>query len=101
MNVIKTAQNGVVNHKTIFRFEQKGDRVIGRYAGGKVKRGVLVGTVKGMKLSFSYAQQHDDNQVAGGESLCDIQFLDNGSLRLIERFSWEQGRGENVFAEVD
>lgn len=101
MNVIKTAENGVVNHNTIFHFEQKGARVIARYNGGKVKRGVLVGNIKGRKLLFSYTQQHDDGQVAGGESKCDIKFLENGSLRLIERFNWEQGRGENVFAEVD
>ncbi len=101
MNVIETAANGVVNYETIFTFNQIKDRVYARYHGGRVSRGMLVGRITGANLSFNYAQVHDDGEVAGGQSNCEIQRLANDQVRLIEHFDWEQGKGRNVFAEIE
>ena len=43
MNVIETAENGVVNKDTIFDFTQKDNYVEVKYSGGKIKNGFLVG----------------------------------------------------------
>jgi len=100
MNVVKTADNGVVNHETEFLFNQTESVVNAKYAGGLVKRGFLVGKIKQNQLQFKYAQEHEDGNIAGGESLCDISIEKNGKIILVENFDWEQGRGRNVFQEL-
>ena len=45
MHVSSTADQGVVGPGTRLRFMQKGSRVMGRYRGGAVLRGCLVGTI--------------------------------------------------------
>ncbi len=100
MNVIETAGNGVVNHETIFKFHQKGDRVIARYSGGRVERGMLVGEFDLDKLHFRYTQEHDDGIIAGGKSTCEISLNQNGAIQLIENFDWDQGKGRNVFQQM-
>src|SRR5947209_18303369 len=44
MFVSSTATTGVVGEDTRLYFKQRGQRVVARYAGGRVKRGWLVGT---------------------------------------------------------
>ena len=43
MSVTATAERGVVGSDTRIHFIQKGARVLGRYAGGAVDHGCLVG----------------------------------------------------------
>ncbi len=100
MNVVETAGNGVVNHETIFKFNQTGERVIARYSGGGVERGLLVGEFNQHQLQFRYAQEHSDGNIAGGKSVCDISISPDGSIELIENFNWEQGTGKNVFRQI-
>lgn len=54
--VSSTAAHGVVSSDTRLQFEQRGDRVIGRYRGGSIRRGWLVGDLVGRTLRFRYAQ---------------------------------------------
>lgn len=100
MRVVHTASNGVVNHETIFKFNQSGERVYARYGGGKVERGILVGNVKESSLSFKYVQEHIDGVIAGGNSTCTIAFKEDGKLTLVETFNWEDGIGQNIFEEI-
>ena len=100
MNVTKTAGNGVVNHETIFEFQQTGDRVFARYSGGKVSRGSLIGELKEDQLRFAYVQEHADGKIALGHSTCEVSLDDSSKMCMIERFDWEQGKGENVFQEL-
>lgn len=101
MNVVETTENGVVNHKTIFTFNQNKHRVYARYEGGQVKRGMLVGEIKGSCFKFNYTQVHEDGKVEGGKSTCTISNHANGKLILIENFDWNQGQGRNVFQEIE
>lgn len=101
MNVIETANNGVVNHETVFNFRQKGNVVSAKYAGGLVKNGFLAGRLINNQLSFKYAQEHADNNIVGGASVCDLRRLSNGKLQLIEIFDWDQGIGKNIFQELE
>ncbi len=100
MNVVETAGNGVVNQDTIFMFNQKGNRVTARYSGGKVERGFLVGKLNKDQLQFNYAQEHNDGNIAGGESTCQLSINSNGKMQLIENFRWGQGIGRNVFQQL-
>ncbi len=101
MYVSSTAANGVVDADTRLRFGQRGDRVIARYRGGKVERGVLVGRLAGAALTFRYAQRERDGTIQGGQSWCDVQER-AGRIRIVEHFEWSTraGAGVNVFDEV-
>ena len=72
MNVIETAQNGVVNYQTIFSFSQIDNIVSASYFGGKILKGFLVGTIEKNKLFFSYCQLQTDGKMDNGQSKCDI-----------------------------
>ena len=47
--VSATAASGVISADTRLRFVQRGSRVLGRYDGGTIQRGCLVGTVAGSR----------------------------------------------------
>lgn len=99
MTAVKTAPNGIVNQNTVFVFQQFGERVLASYAGGKVKRGMLVGRVDHNNLSFSYAQEDLEGKVTGGTSDCDIRLLTDGRVQLLEYFDWPGGKGLNIIEE--
>ena len=102
MHVVSTDQNGEVNIDTIFEFEQNGNIVTARYAGGKIRIGYLVGKINGNNLEFRYAQANIHDHLDGGQSNCEIKRVDNGKLQLIEHFQWStrEGSGTNVFEEL-
>jgi hypothetical protein len=104
MNVIKTAENGVVNHETIFLFSQKNDVVSAEYSGGKIRLGFLVGKFPAEnKLEFSYCQMQIDGKLDNGTSLCELSKNENGKITLTEHFEWKSRPGEfgtNIFQEM-
>ncbi len=102
MFVSSTADTGVVGEGTRLYFTQRGDRVAARYAGGSVMRGWLVGRCDGGTLRFRYAQREDGHDIHAGHSVCDVQRLLDGRVRIIEHFTWctRPGSGANVFDEV-
>jgi len=101
-HVSSTAPRGVVSSDTCLHFAQRGSRVLGRYHGGTIHRGYLVGTVAGCVLQFRYAQVEVTGHVHGGRSICDIEQLSDGRLRLHEHFTWETrpGSGTNCFDQM-
>lgn len=102
MRVSATAAQGVIDADTRLHFRQKGDRVLGRYGGGSVRRGYLVGCLRGNELVFRYAQVETSGEVHGGRSACVVRQVD-GRLRILEHFTWRTraGSGTNVFDEID
>jgi hypothetical protein len=102
MMVSGTAPNGVAGAGTRLRFSQVGNRVLGRYSGGRVVRGCLAGRVEGAEFRFRYLQREGSGELHAGRSHCDVQWLGDGRLRLIEHFAWSTrvGSGVNVFEEL-
>jgi len=100
--VSSTAAVGVVSADTRLDFVQRGSRVLGRYYGGSIQRGYLVGTLVRGTLRFRYAQTETTGHVHGGRSTCDLEVLQDGRLRLHEHFIWEtrSGQGTNVFDQI-
>jgi hypothetical protein len=92
MYVGSTATNGVVDTATRLRFRQRGDRVIARYAGGHVERGILVGRVVADGLIFRYVQRERDGLIQGGRSTCELM-THEGRTRIIEHFEWSTRAG--------
>jgi hypothetical protein len=102
-SVSATAGEGVVSAETHLQLIQRGSRVLGRYAGGSIVRGCLVGTVDGTELRFRYVQRERAGGIHAGRSICRLERLDDGRLRLREYFKWttRSGSGTNVFEQVD
>ena len=103
MTVLQTAENGVVNRDTLFSFTQDGNVVQAEYAGGKIKKGFLIGQMEGHHLQFSYCQLQTDGVLDNGLSTCEISMGDTGKIRLIEHFEWKSRPGEtgvNIFQEI-
>lgn len=97
-----TASVGVVSADTRLYLIQRGSRIFGRYAGGSIVRGRLVGEVSGDALNFRYAQRERDGGIHGGRSTCVLETLRDGRLRIHEHFTWKtrEGAGTNVFEQV-
>jgi hypothetical protein len=102
MFVSTTDARGVVGAQTRLAFRQNGARVLARYGGGRIRRGVLVGAVDGDVLTFRYLQVEDSGEIHGGRSTCDVGRTPHGRVRVIEHFRWttRDGSGTNVFNEV-
>ncbi len=100
--VSSTAENGVVSSETRLALEQRGSRILGRYSGGSILRGYLVGTLTGSVLQFRFTQREVAGQIHGGRSVCELERLGDGRLRLHERFTWTTrvGSGTNTFDEL-
>lgn len=104
MNVIKTAENGVVNHETLFLFSQKEGLVSAEYVGGKIRLGFLVGRfLSPTQLTFSYCQMQIDGKLDNGVSVCEVSKAENGKITFTEHFEWKSRPGEfgtNIFQEL-
>ena len=102
MFVTSTADTGVVSGESRLDFTQRGGRVSARYAGGRVARGWLVGWCDDHTLRFRYVQREDGAKIHAGQSVCDLEQLPDGRLRIIEHFVWStrDGSGINVFEEL-
>jgi len=97
----QTAELGVVGAGTELRFVQRGSRVLGRYAGGGIRRGCLVGRVTGSSVVWHYVQRERTGEMHAGRSVCDLVHRPDGRVRIIERFRWHTrpGGGTNIFDE--
>jgi hypothetical protein len=67
------------------------------------RAGCLVGTVNGSELRFRYVQIESAGNIHAGRSVCQIETLYDGRLRLREHFTWEtrHGYGTNVLEQVE
>jgi hypothetical protein len=102
MYVTSTATGGVVGSGTRLSFVQRGNHVAARYSGGAVGRGWLVGRLRGSELEFRYAQREESGAIHRGRSVCQVEQLASGRIRIVEHFTWitRSGSGTNVFDET-
>ena len=102
MFVSSTAPDGVVGSGTRLHFVQRGSKVAARYAGGKVARGWLVGTLSGSRLIFRYLQREATGEIHSGSSVGLVERRTDGRLRMVEHFTWSSrpGSGVNIFDQL-
>ena len=77
--------------------------VTAEYAGGKIKKGFLIGQIAADVLRFSCCQLQMDGGLDNGVSSCELSVSDTGKIRLVEHFEWKSRPGEtgvNVFQEI-
>lgn len=105
MNVIKTSENGVVNHETIFHFKQNEDIVHAEYEGGRIQAGHLIGKLTNHILKFTYCQLRITGELDHGESECILSKEQaSGKIMLEENFKMDTEAsneiGINIFREL-
>ncbi len=106
MRIADSAANGVVSSDTELVLEQVGMIFSGRYRGGAVVDGYLIGTIideNGGQVAFRYVQAESSGRLDSGVSRGCIERMPDGRLRLIEDFEWitREGSGRNVFEEIE
>ena len=94
-------EGGQVTPDTEFRFRQSERMIWGRYSGGGIRLGFLVGTSDGETLRFRYTQLDSDGETASGSSVDRIEALPDGRVRLHETWAWDsrEGSGTSVLEE--
>jgi hypothetical protein len=93
---------GEVEAATVFTYHERDGEIWAEYAGGRVKRGYLVGTREGDKLDFRYTQLNTAGETNSGHCVSTVEHMADGRLRLSETWEWESrtGSGTSVLAEL-
>lgn len=93
---------GAATTETKFRYSEDGDLITATYEGGTIRKGFLVGSRSGDSLDFRYAQLHFDGSTATGHCVTQLEELEDGRIRLNERWAWDSqpGSGNSVAEEL-
>lgn len=103
---VSTEGDGDVGGDTLFRYQQRGETLIGTYSGGEVDYGSIVGRVRADgSLRFLYQHITKSGLLRSGTCNSTPEVLESGKLRLHERWQWTSGlgaggRGQSVIEEV-
>lgn len=103
---VVTEGDGDVSTDTLFRYDQRGDILIGSYSGGAVEYGAIVGRVHpDGSLSFLYHHMTKTGGLRSGRCESRPDILPSGKIRLHERWQWTSGlgaggRGTSTIEEV-
>lgn len=91
---VKTEGASDTTAETIFNYSQKGDLLTGSYAGGAVRYGHLIGIVDAAgHIKMRYHHITKDGELMTGICRSTPEFMDNGKIRLHERWQWTSGDG--------
>ena len=102
MRTIETSEAGSLSADTLFLFEQSGAIVRGRYEGGPIVAGTLVGELTGGFLEFTFSQIERGGEMVNGKSTCLVSRKDH-LLTLKESFTWYESNrppGVNLMQEI-
>ncbi len=99
---VSNDESGQVGASTRFRYHQDDDVIWAEYSGGEIRRGHLVGTRAGDRLSFRYVHLDADGETASGACDSRIVLLDDGRVRFEESWAWESrpGTGTSIVEEI-
>ena len=101
---ITTSDNGEAGGDTVFHYRQDGSIVWATYQGGSIRFGSLIAQV-GADGSLDMRYQHINarGEFMHGRCRSRPEVLEDGRLRLHERWQWlggDGGRGESVIEEI-
>jgi hypothetical protein len=101
---IENTANGEVSSKTSFSYKQEGNIITATYSGGEIVKGLLIGIVtEDGCLKFRYNHINKKNEIRGGECVSTPEILDDGRIRLYEKWKWldaEETEGNSIIEEV-
>jgi hypothetical protein len=87
----------------LFHYKQEGHVLTSEYAGGKVKIGHLIGLVDANGgIEMRYHQLNDQGEFMTGICISTPEILENGKIRLHEKWEWTSGdrsKGQSIIEE--
>ena len=101
---VTNSDNGEVSSDMTFIYKQEGDIITSHYSGENIKKGHLIGLVdKNGGIDMRYHQVNKDGILMTGICKSRPEFMNNGKIRLYERWEWTSGdksNGESILEEV-
>jgi hypothetical protein len=101
---VANAPNGEVTGDTIFEYRQRGDVAWAEYAGGAIRKGMLVAVVAADgALDMRYLHVNAKGELMTGECRSTPEVLADGRIRLHETWRWtsgDQSTGTSVVEEI-
>lgn len=102
--VVSNTSNGETSEETIFEYKQDGNILSSNYSGGEIKLGHLLGIVSDNgEINIRYHQINTKNELMTGECASTPELLENGKIRLHEKWKWTSGNktsGESIIEEI-
>lgn len=91
---VQNTDNGETSAETIFHYQQEGNVLTSDYAGGKIKRGHLIGLVdKAGNIDMRYHQVNEAGVLMTGVCQSRPEIMPNSKIRLHETWRWTSGDG--------
>ncbi len=103
-HAVQNTENGETSAETIFIYEQTGDVLTSKYAGGRIVSGHLLGLVDAQGcIDLRYHQVNDKGELMTGVCRSVPEVMPDGKLRLHENWQWTSGdrsSGTSVLEEM-
>ncbi|MPR34891.1 n-acetylglutamate synthase [Salmonirosea aquatica] len=101
---VQNTENGETSAETIFLYQQEGTLLTSEYAGGKIKKGHLIGLVdEAGNIDMRYHQVNEQGELMTGTCQSKPEILSDGRIRLHETWRWTSGdcsQGQSVIEEI-
>jgi hypothetical protein len=101
---VSNSANGEVSGETTFYYHQKGNVVWAEYKGGEIIFGNLIAKVfDDDSLEMCYQHLNKQGEFMTGRCSSTPEILENGKVRLHEKWQWTSGdfsAGESVVEEI-
>jgi len=102
---LSNSDNGEVGNDTIFYYSQKDNIISAEYNGGEIIKGNLIGKqLKDGNFDFVYHHINVDGDLKIGKCLSSPISLENGKIKLFEKWQWLNGdlsKGTSELIEID
>lgn len=98
--------DGDANQDTVFSYDQDGDIVFGRYEGGRIRHGQILGRIlNDNRIDLVWQYLNVDGRLVAGTCVSTPEILSDGRYRLHEKWQTTLGPvaglvGESVIEET-
>lgn len=101
---VSNTANGETGTGTVFHYKQENNIISAEYAGGKIRKGQLIGIAdEAGRLDFRYQQVNDKGEIMTGTCLSIPEIMPGGKIRLHEKWQWtcgDRSEGTSVIEEI-
>lgn len=93
--------NGEVGSETVFQYRQEGNLVWAEYAGGAIVKGHLIANMDDAGvLDMRYHHVNDIGELMIGKCISTPEVLDDGRIKLHEKWQWLSGDMSSGTSEI-
>ena len=101
---LENTENAETGTDTIFHYKQEGNLLTAAYAGGKIRKGHLIGLVDDSgTIEMRYHQINTEGKLMTGICSSTPKIDADGKIRLYEHWEWTSGdrtKGKSVLIEL-